>query len=59
MMNVRNANFGKILSESLGQYKDGVRLGHSNNCVFKNVREANHAINWKISEMDFSSNNPS
>ena len=49
---------GKILSERLGQHKDDVRLGHSNNSVFKHVRDTNHAINWENSKMVFSSNDP-
>ena len=44
------------MSESLGQHKDAVRFGHSNNSLFKHVRDTNHAIKRENSKMEISSN---
>ena len=52
------AQSGKILCERLGQHKNSVRLGHSNNRVFKHARDTNHAVNWENSKMVFSSVDP-
>ena len=47
---------GKNVDVRLNQHKNAVRLAHTNNAVFKHVRDTIHAINWKAAKLVFNSN---